>query len=246
MSENTNNAPVVPVVPVVPTAPVVPEALAPTVKPEAPATPTATAPLEVQTGNAALDTAINVVLKSVGATQADVDRLVAKALEFDNAALIDEVFARERFGDSANQVIELAKAAVAESVASIERTKQTVFQIAGGEENWQNAVSLFNHSAPDHLKEAAKFLLDSGKVQEGVRLIMDNVVNAGLVSQVNPTVASGPVVPSNSGALSAQGFSEAMSALKKEAGNRSLESGPFADKYNQLIQRRQLGRRAGI
>lgn len=256
MSDNTNELPPgvppagnppQPVVPVpVPPAPVVPEV--PAVKPEVPEVKQEAQPSAAtfETGNAVLDAAIGVMVASTGATQADVDRLVTKALEYGNADLIDEAFARERFKDKADQILALARAAVAEQSASVERSKQAVFAIAGGQDNWNSAVSIFNSSAPAHIKEAAKMLLDSGKVQEGAKLVMDTVVQAGLVPQVNPTVQAGGVVPSNTGALSAANFSKAMTELKQKAGNRSLESGPFAGEYQQLIQRRVAGRRAGI
>ncbi len=261
MSDNTNelppgvppagNPPAVPPAPVVPVVqvptaptvnPVLPVPEVPAVKPEVPEAQSAT----FETGNAVLDAAIGVMVASTGATQADVDRLVTKALEYGNADLIDEAFARERFKDKADQILALARAAVAEQTASVERSKQAVFAIAGGQDNWNSAVSIFNSSAPTHIKEAAKLLLDSGKVQEGAKLVMDTVVQAGLVPQVNPTVQAGGVVPSNTGALSAADFSKAMTELKQKAGNRSLESGPFAGEYQQLIQRRAAGRRAGI
>ena len=258
MSDNTNELP--PGVPPagnppqpvvqVPAAPVVPAVKpeVPAVKPEVPEVKQEAQPSTAtfETGNAVLDAAIGVMVASTGATQADVDRLVTKALEYGNADLIDEAFARERFEDKADQILALARAAVAEQSASVERSKQAVFTIAGGQDNWNSAVSIFNSSAPAHIKEAAKMLLDSGKVQEGAKLVMDTVVQAGLVPQVNPTVQAGGVVPSNTGALSAADFSKAMTELKQKAGNRSLESGPFAGEYQQLIQRRAAGRRAGI
>lgn len=241
-------APTVPVVPVVPTAPVVPAAapVVPATEDNQKSDVSGNTP-EIKTGNAALDAAIDLTIASTGASATDIDRLITKAMEFGSIELIDEAFALERFKDKAPQVIALAKAAVQESIAAVERNKQSVFQLAGGEQNWKNAVSIFNTNAPDHLKDAAKMLIDSGKVTEGAKLVMDTVINSGLVPNVNPTIGSGgAVVPSTAGALSAADFSKAMTDLKKEAGNRSLESGPFAERYNQLIQRRSLGRRAGL
>lgn len=244
------NPPVVPVVAPQPTpAPVVP---APAPAPVVPADPKP-APVAVETaapadtGNAVLDAAINVMVTSTGATQADIDRLVGKAMEHGNADLVDEAFAREKFGDKAESIIKLAQAAVQENQASMQRSVQQVYAVAGSKENWDNAVSVFNTNAPDYIREAAKMLLDSGKLNEGAKLIMDTVQNAGLIPTQNPTIGSGgAVVPATSGALSAQAFATEMAALKKEAGNRSLESGPFADKYQRLIQRRTQGRQMGL
>lgn len=251
--EGNQPAPVIPavvaaaVVPETPTAIVVP-APEPVVVPEVKVEPTATPvnPTTVQTGNPALDTAIGVMLNTVQATQADVDRLVNKALEHNAVDLIDAAFARERFGDKADAIVQLAQAAVTESIARTERTIKEVHTLAGGADNWQQIVSVFNSNAADHIRAAAKAMLDSGQVQQGAKFIMEQVQNSGLLIQQGQQVGGGAVVPAANGALSATAFAAEMNALRKEAGNRSLESGPFAERYQQLIQRRTAGKQLNL
>lgn len=235
----------VPETPVVVPAPApAPTAVVPEVKVEAVAAPVN--PATVQTGNPALDTAIGVMLNTVQATQADVDRLVNKALEHNAVDLIDAAFARERFGDKADAIVQLAQAAVTENIARSQRTIQEVHTLAGGAENWQQIVSVFNSNAADHIRAAAKAMLDSGQVQQGAKFIMEQVQNSGLLIQQGQQVGGGAVVPAANGALSATAFAAEMNALRKEAGNRSLESGPFAERYQQLVQRRTAGRQLNL
>lgn len=234
----------------VPETPAVVVAPAPApVVPEVKVEPVAAAPVNpatVQTGNPALDTAIGVMLNTVQATQADVDRLVNKAIEHNAVDLIDTAFARERFGDKADAIVQLAQAAVTESIARAQRTVQEVHTLAGGAENWQQIVSVFNSNAADHIRAAAKAMLDSGQVQQGAKFIMEQVQNSGLLIQQGQQVGGGAVVPAANGALSATAFAAEMNALRKEAGNRSLESGPFAERYQQLVQRRTAGRQLNL
>ena len=240
------NAPVVPVVPVVATPTPTP---APAPKPaDNPAdTPKpADAPAELatlQTGNAALDAAIGIVVAATKATNADIDRLTKNAIEHGNLALIDEAFARERFGDKADQVLALAKAAVEQQLSARTAAIDEVYQAAGGKDRWDSAV--FNANAPQHLKTAVTLLLDSGQHKEGAQLLLDTVVQAGLFVDANPTI-SGLAGKAGGGALDKNSFMQEMAKLKQEAGNRSLESGPFGERYQQLMERRAMGRRLGM
>lgn len=237
--------PVAPVVPVVPKPPVPPTPPAPAnPAPKEEAVPDNTPAAPSNTGNTALDAAIDVMVRATGATQADLDRATDKAFQYGDPNLVDEHFLREKFGAYAEQAIALAKAAVDQAKSNVAALKQTVHDVAGGEANWNNAVALFNQNAPDHMKSAVKHLIDTGKVSEGAKLLMDSVVQAGLLpSQSNEF--NGSTVTTAHGALSAEQFKAELATLRKEAGNRSFESGPFADKYNQLIQRRAQGRRLG-
>ena len=64
----------------------------------------------------------------------------------------------------------------------------------------------------------------------------------GIVPKVSPKLQGGGAI---NDALDAKGFSEAYAALRKEAGNQSLESAKFKPRLDALMARRQAGKMKG-
>lgn len=208
-------------------------------------------------GNAVLDIALNTFVTLTGCTVADMQRATGNALEYQDVNLIDKTFLRERFGKHADQAYQLAVASIehAKNEAKAEETKQkqattkainAAHTAAGGEEAWKQAVSVFNSSASDNIKAAVKSLMNDGNVQAGTELLLSTVRNGGMLPNVNPQLNGGSAAPSAGGALSADQFKTELAALRKEAGSSSLETGPQAAKFNQLVARRQAGKNAGL
>lgn len=218
-----------------------PEPSQPTQQPE----PVANA-VNINTGSETLDIAISTFVQVTGASQADLDRAVANAIEYDDPALIDEAFIRERFGKHSEQALKLAKAAVAENIKYTERVHNEVYQLAGSQQNWNSAVSVFNSAATDTIKQAVKALMDNGNIKGGAELLLQTVQGSGLLPNVNPSLHGGSAASGAAGALTGAQFQQELTALRKEAGNRSFETGPLAQKYNQLIARRQAGKQLGM
>ena len=213
----------------------------------APAAQPAPVPTNVtaNTGSAALDAAINVLASTAGATDADLQRIAGNALQYGDVNLIDRAFLQEKFGKHAAQFEALAIAAVQEQKNATNRAASEVHALAGGEAQWNQAVAVFNQSAPDPIRAAVRALIDSGNTQQGAQLLIEMVRGSGLVPNVNPLVSGGAAVPSSQGALGKAEFQSEMAKLKNEAGNRSLETGVFAERYQQLLQRRAQGRALG-
>ena len=257
--------PIVPVVPtpapvVEPTAlpPGVPNTSAPPRMPDVAPTPAPAVPVDtdsddefsIDTGNAALDATISTFVSITGAKPADLERAVSKAMEYGNTDLIDRAFIKEKFGKFADQALSLAEAAVKEDVRvqqeNITKSKQTVYTAAGGEQQWNQAVSVFNTSATPTIKAAVKALMDQGNIAGGAELLLNSVKDSGLLPNVNPTLQGGGAVSGAAGALTASQFQAELATLRTEAGNRSFETGPVAAKYNSLIARRQAGKNLKI
>lgn len=234
-----------PVVPTQPMAPVLPVAVPPTspVVPTVPSGEPAHAGI-MDTGNAALDAAINVFTTVTKATEPDMVRAVGKALEYGREDLIDVAFIKEKFGDNADQAIQLAKAAIAEKAANLERQTNEVHTLAGGKANWDAAVSVYRTNAPEYMKAAVQGLMDTGKVKEGTQMLLDYAKTQGLTPGA-PLLDNPTVVPGAAGALDAVGFRAELDKLYKEAGGRSLESGVYGDRYKSLMARREAGRQLG-
>jgi len=203
-----------------------------------------------ETGNAVLDATISAFVSVTGAKPSDLNRAVSKALEYQDANLIDVAFIKERFGKHAAQAISIAKAAVAENISQAgkasDAAKQVAYSVAGDQAKWNQAVSVFNTAAPANIKAAVEALMDKGNIKAGAELLMQTVSQSGLVPETNPSLNGGSVTAGNTGALSAQQFKTELATLRKEAGNGSLETGPNAEKYNRLITRRRAGKQAGI
>lgn len=197
----------------------------------------------LETGNPVIDAGVAMLQKVAGLNNADVERALGKAMEFKNPALIDSAFLKERFGEHAEYAETLCQAFFKESQNQTQSLVNSVYEAAGGAEQWAVVRDSFKAKAPEHQQAAAKALLDSGKVKEGVSLILDYCRSEGLV------VVQGEQIKGQAGlagaALSASEFSAEYTKLRKEAGNRSLESSQFAARYQSLLQRRSAGKAIG-
>lgn len=197
----------------------------------------------LETGNAIIDAGISMLQKVANLNNSDVQRALGNAIKFNNPELIDSTFLKERFKEHADYAEMLCKAYYKEAKAGADNLVQDVYKAAGGQEQWNVLKDSFKAKAPAHQQAAARALIDAGKVQEGVSLIIDYCRSQGLA------VVQGSQVKGQAGlagaALSASEFSAEYAKLRKEAGNRSLQSGPFAQQYNSLLARRQAGKSIG-
>lgn len=245
-SDNTV-APVV-TAPVVPTAPIaeIPGVTAPVIEQKPDVLPEASA-IE-STGNAVLDVAVGTFVSMTGCTDADIKRALGKAAEYADEGLIDTAFLKERFGKHGDQAIALAKAVLQQELATAASSKAAaqaaVVEVAGSAENWNSAVTVFNAHADAETKQMVKVLLDNGLIKQGAAQLMQFVQASGRVPVVSGLQLQGSPVNTNAG-LSAAEFSSELQKLKTEAAGRSLETGPFSVRYNELMQRRAAGRAAG-
>ena len=205
---------------------------------------------KADTGNPVLDVAVNTFAKMTGATAADIEKAVASALKYNDPNLVDESFLKERFKGNAEQALQLAKAYVqqvtTQQTAQRQAAQQAVISVAGSEEAWTKAVDTFNAIADPETKGVIKTLLEAGHYKYGATQLMQYLQSSGRVPSSSGQLLQGNASQGTLQGLSKDAFSTALQALKKEANGRSLESGIFGDKYNQLIQQRAIGRAAGI
>lgn len=232
---------VAPVAPVVPTAPVAPTP-APAVEPVA--KPTVT-PATFNSGTA-FDAAINALAGVVGVTDADLQRALGTALERGDATLIDKAFIAEKFGTQASTFTTLAESVVTDVKQKAEQQNATVnaaiVEVAGDTATWEKHRDAFNTTAPEHIKVAARAMMDSGMVKEGIQFVMQHTQGNVLANAGN---LIGGMPANHAAGLSADEFKAQMGELKKEAGHRSLETGVFRERYDNLVKQRQVGRAAG-
>lgn len=200
------------------------------------------------TGNAVLDVAISTFTTMTNCSAADIARALGKAQEYQDEGLIDLAFIKERFGKHSEQALALAKAVLQNSKAESERNQaaaqSAVLEVAGSAENWNSAVTVFNAHADAETKQMVKVLLDNGLVKQGAAQLMQFVQQSGRVPVVSGTQLQGTPASISAG-LSAAEFSTELQKLKTEAAGRSLETGVYGTRYNELMQRRAAGRAAG-
>lgn len=195
-----------------------------------------------QTGNPTIDAGVAMLKQVSGLTDSDMVRALSKALEYQDPNLIDTAFIKERFGEHAAYAELLAKAYLEDQVGQATKAVQEAYDLVGGKESWEVAAQLFNSKAPEPLRKAARVLADSGELKQAAELVAGYCRDMGLIKTSNPLVRG---VPGNN-ALSAADFKVEYAKLRQEAGNRSLESQQFSQRYHDLLARREAGKRVGL
>ena len=195
------------------------------------------------TGNPAIDAGIAMLKQVSKLNDADRVRAIGKAVEYNDPNLIDSAFIKERFGEHAQYAELLAKAYLDDQIGQAQRAVTAAYDLVGGKENWETASQMFNAKAPEHVRAAARALANSGDVTGAAKLVVETVQGLGLIAKEAGILKGGAALD---GALSAADFSKEYQALRKEAGNRSLESPKFAQRYQNLLSRRQAGKAKGI
>lgn len=208
------------------------------------AAPQAEATTELaETGNPAIDAGIAMLKQVTKLSDSDMVRAIGKAVEYNDPNLIDSAFIKERFGEHAQYAELLAKAYLDDQIGQAQRAVTAAYDLVGGKQNWETASQLFNAKASEHVRAAARALANSGDVAGAAKLVVETVQGLGLISKEAGILKGGSALD---GALSAADFSKEYQALRKEAGNRSLESPKFAQRYQNLLSRRQAGKAKGI
>jgi hypothetical protein len=195
---------------------------------------------EINTGNKALDVAVSSFIRSTGATDADIQRATKNALEYSDAALIDEAFLKERFKDRWEEAKQIAEAVVEQSGIERQRLVDSVYATAGDKAAWDASLAVYKQHAQPGLQKAIQMMFDSGdaaSIKEAAALVVDFAKNSGVIPSVAGRVVAG------AGQVDSQGLSlgEFQSAMQKL--NPSSRS--YRADYNKLIELRRVGKSLG-
>lgn len=234
-------------------APKLPPSMQPTEPPAAPPDAPEAPDDTMSTGSSVLDLVVDMVSASTGATPADFQRAMGKALEYGRLDLLDEAFIQERFKEYAPKVLLIAKEALAiqeaekaQQAAAEKALLKTVYDAAGGQEQWETAVKLFNQHADPAVKEVTKTLFNAGSdaaTQAAIKYVLDTAQAQGVV--LKPQTSFRPNADPTASGLSAAGFQTELAALAKEFGPK-VGSPAYDEKYQALVTRRAAGKRAGL
>lgn len=196
-----------------------------------------------KTGDDVLDAGIEMMQKVAGLSNADVERIFAKANASGNAADIDKAFIKQRFGEHASYIEKLADRYVDYSITQANAVVTGIHNKVGGAERWDLINQTFKQNAPQHLQLAVKALADANNFNDAADVIIGFSEGSGLIPIDNGILKGGAASDS---ALSAKEFSTEYAKLREAAGSRSLESGKYADAYQNLVRRRALGKSKGL
>ena len=199
----------------------------------------------IDLGDSILNAAVSTLVATTKATEVDLERIAAKAIEYGDINLLDVNFIREKYPQFERQFIAVTQAIIDQRGVVENFNRQQIYNLAGGEQNWNAAVSVFNANAPDYLRTAVRSLIDGGKQTEGAQLLMDYVQGSGLGVVPGDRIKSTNISAGNGG-LTKEKFQEEMQKLRKDAGSRSLDTGPYRARYDDLLARRAFGRSQGM
>lgn len=174
----------------------------------------------------------------------DLERALGKAIEYLDPNLIDTHYIKEVGGEKAKALVALAEQIVNTAAVQGEATINAIYQGAGGKENWDAAVALFNKQAPQHIRQVAAELLDSKnfeRIKTGAQFILDYArQQGGLATQPQyqqPSAARGDAAQ----ALTKAQFQQELQKLVPEHLNPQ-----YAEQRAELYRRRQLGKDLGV
>lgn len=194
---------------------------------------------DIDTGSKALDIAVRSFMKSTGATDADIQRATAKAIEYGDANLIDKAFLAEKFGDRADEAASIAEAVLEQMQVGRERLVQDVYALAGGKDAWDQSLAVYKQHAPAGLQKVIKAMFDSGDsaaVKEAAGLVAEFAKHSGAISVTGNRVQGSGAAVTNG--LSADEFKQAVTKLNPS-------SRTYAQDYAKLIDMRRAGKQAG-
>ncbi|BEQ12896.1 putative scaffolding protein [Pseudomonas phage Ep4] len=194
----------------------------------------------VNTGNKALDVAVNSFMKSTGASDADVQRACKNAIDYNDPSLIDDAFLKERFKDRADEARTIIEAVLEQSQIERQRTIDAVYSTAGGEEAWKQSLSVYKEHAPAGLQKALKMMFDSGdaaSVKEAAEMVVDFAKGSGVITKSGTRMTAGSGTHDVNG-LSKAEFQTALSKLNQS-------SRTYHGDYARLIELRRVGTALG-
>lgn len=168
--------------------------------------------------------------------------MITKAIQYNDPALIDTAYLKSVAGDKAEQAEKIARTLVQTISNKAAEVEQQVFALAGGEAQWDAAVTAFNQVAPRELKLAVAQMLntiDPEMVQAGAKLIVQFSQLSGAVPQKGTPYAPAMPVTQAQNALTKEQFKQEVAKLNPNDPN-------YAQLYQELYNRRALGKRLGL
>ena len=170
----------------------------------------------------------------------DINRVLANAIDRNDASLIDRAYLVEKCGKDAQYKIQIAEGIVAQVQARAAESANSVYAVAGGKEQWGVCAAAFNKGAPSELRTVVANMLNSGNsdfVKAAGKLVTEFAKGSGMIPNVNPLVSGGAGM-STAQALDKHEFQAELRKLDPNARN-------YQDLRAELFSRRSLGKKLG-
>lgn len=170
----------------------------------------------------------------------DVQKAIAKAVEYGDVSLIDKAYIASVGGANAAHLTQLAESLVAHAGRESEAAEASCYTIAGGQANFNAAVAVWNKSAPAHLKSIIDTMMDSGvrsQSDAGAKMIVEFAKGNGGLVQPAGLITAG-AAPGAEAALSKEQFQAELHKLDKNARGYEQARG-------ELFGRRAMGKQLG-
>jgi len=177
----------------------------------------------------------------------DLNRAIGKALGHGyDARLIDEAYIRETAGADAERVLTLARGLVEHTAAEATSTVNSIYSLAGGQQQWDSAVALFNEKAPAAMKALVAAALNTGsgdQIKNAATMVVDYVKTSGLIANITGAPVNGVVNASSAEVgLSAAQYKQQVGELIAKHRN----SPTFEAEYERLTALRYAGKQQNI
>lgn len=213
--------------------------------PPQPAAPTPTAQPVPQSGSNYIETSINHLTSSLGVSADKFDAVIASAIQYGDPNLINPAaLGVQLTPEQTAQVQSLAQGAVQYVNAENSRVDNIAYTAAGGKAQWDQAAGVFSSSADANTKGYVEYLVSTGQHEQAAQVVLNTVRGYGYQPQGQAPIQASAIA-GQQGLTSAE-FKDQIGKLKMEAGNQSLESGIFGERYQALIQQRALGAKQGL
>jgi hypothetical protein len=197
-----------------------------------------------EAGATYVETSIKHLSGELGVTSEAFDSVIENALKHGDISLINpHALGKDLTPEQTIRVQQLAQAAVQEVQQGIQNAKNTAYNVAGGEAEWNTAVGAFNANAPQDIQEYVSFLADRD-ITKAANYVINYNKQGGYVNQEVQAPIGGGTGNVSTG-LSAAEYSSEIGKIEREAGNRSLGSPQFAQRIADIDARRTLGRQQG-
>lgn len=192
-----------------------------------------------------IDTSIQYLASELNVNPDAFDAVLEKALEHGDINLINPAAMGNLTPEQAQRVTALATAAYQQVQDQVRSAQKTVYELAGGEAAWNNAIQTFNSTATAQEKAYVEYLIDQ-KVD--ARAAGEYVLNVLRTSGRTNNIVQAPVVGgvgTVTHGLSRAEYMAEVAKLEQEIGNRSFDDPMFSGRMAALDQRRALGRQQG-
>lgn len=178
----------------------------------------------------------------------DLVQAFGPAYESGNTDFINHAYLQSVAPELADVLAQQASALIHHEKQASQATVQSVYQMAGGQEQWGQAAKQFNEGAPEEVKHVIRNLLDSNdkaNLQYAVNAVLQYAQGTGQVpyqqgSRVSPNQTQGT---SFSQPMTKSAFQEAERALAAQHTHGSRE---YNEQFQYLVQQRQQAMQRGI